>query len=181
MVFGLGGSGKSTLARQLGAKLKLYYFGTDDLYWNPGWVGTPTEEFRRKIEEATLGDRWVTEGNYSQVRDIYLSRADTVIWLDYSFPLTYYRLLRRTLSRILDRQPICNGNYETWRGAFWSKDSILLYVLKVRWRMWRNKTDYTERWRNYSHLQVLRFRAPKQTQQWLERLEAQSSHDKVLK
>ncbi len=170
VVFGFAGSGKSTLARQIGERLGLEYFETDALHWNPGWVGTPTEEFRRKVEAATVGKHWVTEGNYNQVRDIYLSRADTVIWLDYPFALSFYRLLGRTLSRILDQQPICNGNYETWRGAFWSKDSLLLYVLKLRWRMWREKTDYSQRWRTYQHLEVLRFTSPRQSQAWLDSL-----------
>ncbi|MDX2004623.1 MAG: shikimate kinase [Meiothermus sp.] len=170
VVFGFAGSGKSTLARQLAQRLGLEYFETDALHWNPGWVGTPTPQFREKIEAATAGVRWATEGNYSQVRDIYLKRADTVIWLDYPFWFTYLRLLRRTLGRILDRQPICNGNYETFGGAFLSRKSLLLYALQSRWRMWREGTDYSSRWDTYPHLEVLRFRRAKETQAWLEGL-----------
>lgn len=36
------------------------------------------------------------------------------------------RLLRRTVIRVVDRQPICNGNVETPRQAF-SRDSIIVW------------------------------------------------------
>ncbi|RIH90549.1 Shikimate kinase [Calidithermus terrae] len=86
VVFGTTGSGKSTLARRLGERLGLPHLETDALHWNPGWVPTPEPEFRAKVGKATGGPRWVTEGNYSAIRDVLLSRADTAIWLDYPFP-----------------------------------------------------------------------------------------------
>ena len=170
VVFGFAGSGKSTLARQLALRLGLEYFETDALHWNPGWVGTPTPEFREKVEAATAGSRWTTEGNYSQVRDIYLSKADTVVWLDYPFWFSFWRLLNRTIARIVDKQPICNGNYETFQGTFLDKKSILLYALQLRWRMWREGTEYSSRWQAYTHLEVLRFRSARETEAWLEGL-----------
>lgn len=168
VVFGTTGSGKSTLARRLGERLGLPYFETDALHWNPGWVPTPEPVFRAKVEEATEGPRWVTEGNYSAIRDILLSRADTAIWLDYPFPLVFSRLLKRTLTRVIDQKPICNGNHETWRQTF-SRNSILLWAFKTHWR---KKRQYPELWRRYPHLTVLRFASPSQTEAWLRQLEA---------
>jgi len=178
VVFGTTGSGKSTLAKQIAVKLRLPYFEMDALHWNPGWVGTPIEEFRQKVEEATGGERWVTEGQYSAVREIYLGKADTAVWLDYPFPLVFYRLLRRSMKRIIDRKPVCNGNYETWRGAFWSRDSILLWAFKSHWR---KKCEYPGLWKQHPRLQVFHFQSPKQAQQWLQSLEPQSLHNHVLK
>lgn len=170
VVFGFAGSGKSTLAQQLAKRLGLEYFETDALHWNPGWVGTPTPEFREKVEAATKGQYWATEGNYSQVRDIYLSKADTIIWLDYPFWFSFFRLFKRTIARIVDKQPICNGNYETFSGTFLSKKSLLLYVLQLRWRMWREGTAYSSRWQAYPHLEVIRFCNARETREWLEGL-----------
>ena len=177
VVFGTTGSGKSTLAKAIGSRLGIPYFEMDALHWNPGWVGTPVPEFRRKVEAATQGEAWVTEGQYSQVRDIYLRRADTAVWLDYSFALVFYRLLRRTLSRIIDRKPVCNGNYETWRNAFLDRESILLYAFRGHWR---KRREYPELWREYPHLQVLHFRSPHQTERWLQTLSHTPSAESAL-
>ena len=55
--------------------------------------------------------------------------ADTLIWLDLPFPLVMWRLLRRTLGRIRSRQDLWGtGNRESFRGAFLSRDSILLWT-----------------------------------------------------
>lgn len=168
VVFGTTGSGKSTLAKRLGERLSLPYFEMDALHWNPGWVPTPELEFRAKVEKATKGLRWVTEGNYSAIRDILLSQADTAILLDYPFPLVFARLLRRTLSRVIDRKPVCNGNYETWRQMF-SRNSILLWALKSHWR---KKRHYPGLWARYPHLTVLRFTSPGELEAWLRELGA---------
>jgi len=167
MVFGTTGSGKSTLAKAIGSRLGIPYFEMDALHWNPGWVGTPIPEFRRKVEAVTGGEAWVMEGQYSQVRDIYMGRADAAVWLDYPFPLVFYRLLRRTLARVIDQKTVCNGNYETWRGTFWNKESILLYAFRSHWR---NRREYPELWQQYPHLRVLHFRSPHQTECWLQTL-----------
>lgn len=168
VVFGTTGSGKSTLARRLSERLGLPYFETDALHWNPGWIPTPELEFRARVEKATEGPRWVTEGNYSAIRDILLSRADTAIWLDYPFPLVFSRLLKRTLRRVIHREAICNGNYETWQQTF-SRDSILLWAFKSHWR---KKRQYPDLWRRYPHLTVLRFASSSQTEAWLGELRA---------
>jgi adenylate kinase family enzyme len=45
VLIGSGGSGKSTLARQLGEKLEINVLHLDSLFWKPGWVETPREEW----------------------------------------------------------------------------------------------------------------------------------------
>ena len=89
----------------------------------------PTEELRKLTAEAVAQDRWVVDGNYLLVRDIVWERATTVIWLDYCFPVVFYRALRRTLSRSLTGQELFSGNRESLAKAFLSKESILLWVI----------------------------------------------------
>jgi hypothetical protein len=46
--------------------LNIKHINLDQIQWQPGWVETPTNEFRsvlkRNMEEA--GDSWVIDGNY---------------------------------------------------------------------------------------------------------------------
>ena len=57
------------------------------------------------LRASSLGpSRWAVDGNYSAVRDIVWGRADTLVWLDYPFPVVMRQLTRRTLKRGLGRE-----------------------------------------------------------------------------
>ena len=99
-VVGTSGSGKTTLAQQLATQLNYPCTDLDVIHWGPNWTPSPAEEFREKVRGALQADCWVLAGNYSAVRDLVWMRADTLIWLDYSFPVVFWRLLRRTLKRV---------------------------------------------------------------------------------
>ena len=107
----------------------------DALFHQPNWKPTPAGEFRQKVLDA-LGkcpDGWVCDGNYGMVRDIVLSRANTVVWLRLPFRVAYWRLLKRTISRAWTKEPLWGTNYESWRMTFLSRDSILLWGVS-HWR-----------------------------------------------
>lgn len=171
VVLGTSGSGKSTLARQLHVQLGLPYFEMDSLHWNPGWQATPLPEFRSRVAQAVQQTHWVTEGNYSTVRDLLLARADTLIWLDYSFTVVITRLLHRSLKRIALREKVCNGNYETFSQTFLSRESVLLWAIQTYHRRRRQFGPlFTQR----TDLNLIRFTHPRQTRRWLAQLVAQS-------
>jgi hypothetical protein len=52
-----------------------------------------------------------------------------VIWLNYGFPLVLWRALTRTVRRVLTQEKLFSGNRESLRMAFFSRDSILWWVL----------------------------------------------------
>ena len=81
-VIGCGGSGKSTFADALGRALGVDVLHLDALYWQPGWVATAREPWRRVQQQLVAGDRWIIDGNYAATLDIRLARADTVVFFD---------------------------------------------------------------------------------------------------
>lgn len=97
-VVGCGGAGKSTFSRALGARLGLPVTHLDRLFWQPGWVETPADQWREIQRELVTADSWVLDGNYIKAADIRLTAADTVIFLDFPRWLCLTRVLRRTIA-----------------------------------------------------------------------------------
>jgi adenylate kinase family enzyme len=134
-VFGTTGSGKSWLAERLAERHGLRVIELDKLYWGRDWQPAPLDLFRHRVERETRDGDWIVVGNYGQVRDLVWPAADTLIWLDLPFPLVMWRLVRRTLGRVLSGQDLWGtGNRETFRNAFLSRDSILLWAIKTHGR-----------------------------------------------
>lgn len=135
MVIGATGSGKTTLGRRLGETLGVPHIELDSLFHQPSWTPTPDDEFRAKVLAAidSSPNGWVTDGNYSIVRRAILPVADTVVWLRRPWRVSYWRLLKRTVTRAWRREELWNGNRESFRLSFLSRDSILLWGL-THWR-----------------------------------------------
>jgi adenylate kinase family enzyme len=115
LVYGVTGSGKTTLAGQLGQIIDIPAIDVDDLSWRPGWMPLPKEEQRAVFDELTRADAWLLDAAYIAWRDAAVERADLVVALDYPRWISLTRLLRRTLTGIVTRREICNGNRDSWR------------------------------------------------------------------
>lgn len=170
VVVGTSGTGKTTVASRIAAALGAPHVELDSLHWEPGWTEAPVDVFRSRTIEATSGESWVADGNYSVVRDILWGRADTVVWLDYPFRVAFWRTLRRTVRRILTREELWNGNREGL-SALVGPDSMPLWVLKT---YWRRRRQYPELFASpeYSRLTLLRHGSTGETERWLAGLSA---------
>jgi adenylate kinase family enzyme len=169
LVYGVTGSGKSTLALRIAARLALPYHDVDDLTWEPGWVPVPDEVQRARITAVCAADEWVIDSAYGKWRDVPLARADLVVGLDLPRLLTLGRLLRRTVTRIVRRTPTCNGNVESWRGAFLQRDSIVWW----HFRSFARKRAQIRRWSTEPGFPaIVVLRSPAEVERWLESLGA---------
>lgn len=167
-IVGSTGSGKTTLARTLARLYGVQHIELDALHWGPNWTETPGHIFRERVDAATASESWVTDGNYSSVREMLWDRAGTIVWLDYPLWLVYARLIPRTFRRVVRRERLWNGNRERLWEQFFSRDSLLLWALTTYRRRRREYTALLRR-PEYAHLHVLRFRTPRQTERWLQR------------
>lgn len=166
---GVTGSGKSTLARELGRILRIpVHYVDDEVGWLPGWVQRDPAEQKALALEAAATPQWIFDSAYGHYRQDIIERSDLVVCLDYPRALSLFRLLVRTVKRIRHREPVCNGNVETW-GRTLDRDSIVLWHFK----------SFGPRRRKMRELEstlgpgrVKRFSSPRETRRWLAELEA---------
>lgn len=69
IVIGTSGAGKSTFAQSLAKATDCPYIELDKLYWGDNWTAVPASQFESRVMDATAGERWVADGNYSAVRE----------------------------------------------------------------------------------------------------------------
>lgn len=96
-IVGSGGAGKSTLARALGKKLGIEVIHLDVLYWQKGWVPTPTANWIDIQKELVQRSCWIVDGNYGSTMDLRLEAAETIIFLDIERRLCLRRAIQRQL------------------------------------------------------------------------------------
>jgi adenylate kinase family enzyme len=163
LVAGTSGSGKSTLARHLGAILELPYVELDALHHGPNW--TPRPEFSEVVARFAGGPRWVTEWQYSAVRELLAARADLLISLDLPRRIVMTHVVRRTLSRRARHTELWNENVEPpLRTIITDRDHI------IRWA-WRTHGDHlprvTECVARHPTLPIVRLSTAGQIEHWL--------------
>lgn len=162
-------SGKSTLSKILSKRLSIQNIELDEFFWSSNWKIRPLEEFKFLAREAVSSPSWILCGNYSVLRPVIWSKVDTVVWLDYPFWLCFLRCFKRSIINILKKNPVCNGNYESFSRLFLKKESILWWLIRTfRSRNKKYESAITDP--KYSHIKFIRLKSQKETDRWIESL-----------
>jgi adenylate kinase family enzyme len=168
VVVGVSGNGKTTLSRRLGLRLGLPVTELDALVHQPGWTEASDDDFRRDVKAAMSGapDGWVLDGLYQRkIGDLILRRADTLVWLDQPLALVLRRLVKRAVNDIVTKRDLFNGNRQTWRFAFFTRDSLVGFAIKQHFKLRRN---WPAGLGDHPNLQIVRLRSPREVEAWLE-------------
>lgn len=137
LIAGTSGAGKTTLARAVAEVLGCPHVELDSLHHGPGWTKRP--EFEDDVRRVAAGPAWVSEWQYTAVRERLLARTDLLVWLDLPRAVVMARVLRRTVGRRVRREVLWNGNTEPpLRTMLTDRDHI------VRWA-WRTHDRTRER------------------------------------
>mgnify|MGYP000084129500 CR=1 FL=1 len=133
LVIGSPGAGKSTLAHALARRTGLPLHHLDRMHWLPGWVERDRAEGLEAVRQVLAQDRWIIDGNYGSSLPLRLTRADTVVWLDYPTHLCLGRALKRWWAyRGRSRPDMTEGCDERLDPEF------LLYIARFR-SEWRHR------------------------------------------
>ncbi len=177
IVVGTSGAGKSTFARTLAQAIDCPHIELDQLYWGENWQAVPHSQFENAVRDATAGECWVADGNYSAVRELLWTRATHVIWLNFGRATVFPRVLWRTISRGILRTRLSHGNRESLRMAFLSRESILLWAYST-FDQNRQKFSQLREGPHYNHLQWNEFKRPAQAKAFLKNYPAEKSEQR---
>lgn len=168
IIIGPSGAGKTTLSMQLSELLKISHTELDSIQHQENWRPLDKEEFVARVNNIARQPEWIFCGNYfTRLGMEFWKQADTIIWCDYSFPVVAGRLFRRTLKRTMTREELWNGNREGFYTNFFTKESILVWML----RSWnKQKKRYGKIFSepsNYPGINFVRLRSPRATRAFL--------------
>jgi adenylate kinase family enzyme len=170
LVAGTAGVGKTTTARRIARAIDAPHTELDGMYHGPGWTVLP--DFAERVDQVTSAPTWVSEWQYRQVRQLLIDRADTLVWLDLPKPVTFVRLLRRTVRRRLHRTVLWNGNVEPPLWTFFTrKEHILRWGIAMRNEM-REQVPALES--QAPHLRIVRLRSQRQIERFVGQMTARS-------
>lgn len=168
MVLGPSGSGKSTLAQALADVLDGRYVDFTYHKHDDAWQMRPPAEFRAIIDRETQAERWTTDHNGGEVRELVWPRADTAVVLDYPRWIVFWRLTKRSLLRAVRRERLYGTDK---REAFFKhlrpSRSSKYYKSLANFRSRRDRILTLTRSAEYSHLRVVHLTHPRQADQWL--------------
>ena len=169
IVIGTSGSGKTTFAEKLSALLGVKHIQIDAVNFLENWQERPPEEFKNLVDQEISANEWIMDGNYSRVREMTWRRATALVWLNYSFPVNFYRVVNRTLRRVFLRERLYSGNRESFRQSFLSRDSIILWMLTSFRRRRRQYAELLQhpKWREK---EIFVFTRPREAEEFLAQL-----------
>jgi adenylate kinase family enzyme len=171
VVAGTSGSGKTTLARRISRQLGLPLVELDEINWQANWHDISRHDpplFIERVKQATEGERWVVDGNYSMVRAHLWQRATHVIWLDYDLPVVMARVITRTFIRLVMRTPLWAGNRERWHTIL-DPDHPIRWAWSTHGRRRRATLELAQK-PEYAGLTILRLRRPREAEAVMEAL-----------
>ncbi len=162
LVAGTSGAGKTTLAAAVAGALGLVHVEIDALFHGPGW--TPRPSFVADVERLAAGEAWVTEWQYDRVRELLVSRADLLVWLDLSRARVMAQLVRRTVVRRVRREPLWNGNQEPPLRTVMTDPE---HILRWAWTTHAGSARRVEALlRRRPELPVVRLRSRREVRRW---------------
>lgn len=177
VVVGSTGSGKTTLARRAATIIGGRHIELDALYHEPGWIPAEPEVFRARVRAAIADQaRWVTDGGYrTLVWDITWPLADQIVWIDLPLRVSFARMVRRTFTRRIRNEELWNGNRESFRGMFLSRNSLLLFGIQYR-NKYRETYPAALSDPALAHVNVVRLCRQRDVTAWLRGLAAEWQH-----
>ncbi len=160
-IIGSPGAGKTTLATKISSMLKIKVIHLDRLLWKRGWQGKSSDT-RIDIMHAIAQEKhWVIEGTYINSSEARLDAADTIIFLDVSPFLCFWRIMKRHY--------VDHGRSRRDLPMECTDKLTLFRMLKVLFFPFREGRTLEQKLRNYNSKQVIRLHSMREVNDFLAR------------
>jgi adenylate kinase family enzyme len=130
VIIGNSGSGKSYLAKSLSKIYSIPIVHLDRLFWMPGGFNEKRskDEVKNEVEQKRKNDSWITEGVFGELTELFLPRAQTLIYLDVDWTTCHASLMTRgsESSRQLDAVKAEENfrNLVLWAEQYWTRTDL---------------------------------------------------------
>ena len=157
IIIGNSGCGKTFLSKRI-SRPATKIIHLDEAFWEPGGFNKkrPQEIVARELQNIPKLERWVVEGVFGELADLFLERATCLIWLDMDWQTCQRNLLDRgsESSNQLDAEA-AEANFQTllaWASGYWQRNGPRSYSghLKIfndfvgqKYRL-KNKSELTD-------------------------------------
>lgn len=94
-IIGSPGAGKTTLAKNMNKILNIKVYHLDRLLWKTRWQSIDGPTRIDTMQSIIREKQWIIEGTYLYSSIPRLKEADTIIFLDTSFPVCLLRVINR--------------------------------------------------------------------------------------
>ena len=158
-VIGNGGGGKSKLARALGRHLRIPVHEVDEIQFLPGWRRAPLDEVAHTLEAWAADDSWIIDGfGPWPVIDRRMSRADTIVYVDFPFRTHLWWAAKRQVVSLVQRR--------AWAGQSGPPSSLLLF--RTLRRVHAMRPDLLELvTKSGRSAKLVHLRSPREMARWL--------------
>lgn len=100
LVLGPLGAGKTQFSIELSNYVSLPVVHLDREFLLPNYTKPNSFDWERRVQIISASQQWIMDGNFFDVMECRLKRADVVFYLNFPQRICTIRLLRRTLSNI---------------------------------------------------------------------------------
>lgn len=159
LITGMKGAGKSTLAGKLTARVGVEALHLDSRVFRSG--RPMSAQAAEELNEVMHRRAWIIEGRWCQASAELVQAADVVVWLDLPVVVTWLRVLRRSVRKVLRREKSCDGNIYTWGRIFLHHRLFLDKAIREKWQERRVLGERLP-WVNH-----VRLRSKREVEQWL--------------
>jgi adenylate kinase family enzyme len=138
VIIGNSGSGKSHLAKSLSSLHSLPVIHLDQIFWMPGGFNEKKskDEMFRKMEQMRQENSWIVEGVFGELAELFLTRAQTLIYLDMDWATCQSALKLRgsESSRQIDsfKAEENFGKLLLWAEQYWTRTNLCSHAGHLR-------------------------------------------------
>jgi len=136
LVLGSSGSGKTIFSNQLSRVLNLKTIHLDAHFWMPGWIRTPSPEWRELVSSLIQEESWIMDGTYESTLDLRIPAADVIVLIETSRWTCLWRMLRRQATMDDHQKPDAPIGQKLDRSVFRRRKALSHYASWIRY-IWR--------------------------------------------